>query len=85
MRIRTDDVTWQEIDGELVILDLQNSAYLTTNAVGALLAKYLTEERSADELATLLVDTYDIDAETARRDSQAFVQQLVDKKLLVES
>ena len=48
MKLRTDGVTWQEIDGELVLLDMQTSAYLTTNVAGAVLAKLLVEERTQD-------------------------------------
>jgi coenzyme PQQ synthesis protein D (PqqD) len=83
LRIRTENVTWQEIDGELVILDLQRSTYLTTNVVGAQLAKYLTEDRSLDDLVDLLVSTYGIDTETATRDAEAFIQQLISKDLLI--
>lgn len=83
MRIRTENVTWQEIDDELVILDLERSTYLTTNVVGAQLAKYLTEDRSLEDLIALLVTTYGIDTDTARRDSETFVQQLASKDLLV--
>ena len=51
MKLRSEGLTWQEIDGELVILDLKNSVYLTTNAAGAVIAKLLTEERTVDELS----------------------------------
>ncbi|GAA0335983.1 PqqD family protein [Micropruina glycogenica] len=83
MRIRTENVTWQEIDGELVILDLQRSTYLTTNVVGALLAKFLTQDRSLDDLVDLLVSTYGIDIDTATQDAEAFLQQLASKELLI--
>src|SRR4051794_22901354 len=32
MKLRVDDITWREIDGDLVILDLRSSTYLTANA-----------------------------------------------------
>lgn len=83
MRIRTENVTWQEIDGELVILDLQKSTYLTTNAAGAVLAKHLTEDRTLDDLVTLLTSTFGIDSDTASRDAKAFLQQLETKDLLI--
>ena len=82
MRLRTDGVTWQEIDGELVILDMQTSSYLTTNVAGATLAKLLTEDRDLDELAQALVDTFEIDVSTARTDAEAFVSELQAKQLL---
>lgn len=83
MRIRTEGVTWQQIDGELVILDLQTSRYLTTNAVGALLAKHLTDERTMEDLIDFLLSNYSIDRDTAERDVQAFVAQLESKDLLL--
>lgn len=84
MRIRTENVTWQEIDGELIILDLQRSTYLTTNAVGAVLAKHLTDERTLDDLVTLLTSMYGIDTATATHDAQTFLQQLDSKDLLIQ-
>ena len=82
MKLRSEGLTWQEIDGELVILDLKNSVYLTTNAAGAVLAKLLTDERTMDELSDVLVDRFGIEDDVARRDTEAFVNQLRDKRLL---
>lgn len=82
MQIRSEGVTWQEIDGELVILDLERSVYLTTNGSGGLLAKLLTEDRSLDELADALVAEFGIDRADAVRDVQAFVDALVTNRLL---
>jgi hypothetical protein len=82
MKIRTDGVTWQEIDGELVLLDLENSVYLTTNGSGALLTKLLTDERTLDELVDALVAEFDIPRETAEADAQAFVDSLGENQLL---
>ncbi|ACV80781.1 PqqD family protein [Nakamurella multipartita] len=82
IRIRPDDIVWQDLDGELVILDLKRSAYLATNATGTLLAKYLTEPRTLAELADHLVAEFGIDRELALADAQAFVTQLREKHLL---
>ncbi|HLV04712.1 PqqD family protein [uncultured Georgenia sp.] len=82
MQLRSESITWREIDGELVILDTERSVYLTTNASGTHLAKLLTSERTADELADALVEQYGIDRETAVADVAAFVAQLQAKGLL---
>lgn len=82
MKLRTEGVTWQEIDGELVILDLVSSAYLTTNVAGAVLAKQLVDDKSLDDLAATLVTEFDIDDATARQDAEAFIDQLREKGLL---
>jgi hypothetical protein len=85
VRLRTEGITWQEIDGELVILDLQSSMYLTTNGSGAFLAKLLTEERTEQELAMALAAEFGIADDVAAADTAAFIGQLADKKLLISS
>ena len=82
MRLRGEDLTWQEIDGELVILDLARSSYLTTNGTGAFLAKLLTTDHSADELAEALAAEYEITVAQAREDVDAFVAELTRLELL---
>lgn len=82
MRLRGEDLTWQEIDGELVILDLARSSYLTTNGTGAFLAKLLVTEHSADELAAAMAAEYQITTEQAREDVDAFVAELTRLELL---
>ena len=54
MQIRTEGLVWQELDGELVLMDLERSVYLTTNATGSVLAKLLTEERTRKNSPTIL-------------------------------
>lgn len=82
MQIRTENVVWQELDGELVLMDLDRSVYLATNATGTMLAKLLTEDRTRDQLADHLVDQFAIERERALFDVDAFVVQLQEKKLL---
>ncbi|SDL34787.1 PqqD family protein [Tessaracoccus oleiagri] len=82
MKLRTTDITWREIDGDLIILDLTSSTYLTANASGAVLMKELTEERSSQELAQALVDAFGIDHDQAESDVRHFVQALNDSGLL---
>lgn len=76
MRLRSSDVTWREIDGDLVILDLRSSTYLTTNASGALLMKELVEERTTADLVQCLVGAFGISEVEAQSDVSSFVQAL---------
>lgn len=82
MRLRVDDVTWREIDGDLVVLDLRSSTYLTANASGKVLMKQLTEDRTLQQLSQALVDAFDISERRARRDVQTFIDDLGERGLL---
>ncbi|MEL7976754.1 PqqD family protein [Isoptericola sp. F-RaC21] len=85
MRLRENGVTWQEIDGELVILDLVSSTYLTTNGSGAFVAQLLQTDRAAADLAAALVTEYGVDPAVAARDTEAFLAELRRRELLVEA
>ncbi len=76
MKLRVDDITWREIDGDLVVLDLRSSTYLTANASATVLMRQLTEDRSHEELVQALVDRFGIPEDRAHQDVQAFVDEL---------
>jgi hypothetical protein len=82
MRLRVDDITWREIDGDLVILDLRSSTYLTANASASVLMRQLTEDQTLPELVKALVDEFEIPEQRARQDAQAFVDELSERGLL---
>jgi Coenzyme PQQ synthesis protein D (PqqD) len=84
MKLRTDGVTWRELDGETVILDLKSSKYLKTNATGTTLLKRLEQDCSRDELIAALADAHAVSLEQATADTDAFVKMLRARKLLVE-
>lgn len=76
MKLDSQRITWREIDGELVILDLAASTYLTTNETGTTLLKELVEERSHEELVEVLLAAFDVSREAADTDVRAFVEDL---------
>jgi hypothetical protein len=82
MKLRVDDITWREIDGDLVILDLRSSTYLTANASGTVLMRQLTEERTSQQLAEALVDAFGIPEPRAQQDVETFVEVLGEHGLL---
>lgn len=84
MKMRSDGVTWQEIDGELVLLDLTTSSYLTTNEAGTVLAKSLVDGADRDDLVAALVDRYGIDQGTAGADVDDFLRELRVRDLLLD-
>lgn len=83
MRLRTDGIAWQELDGELVVLDLESSTYLAANRAGTLLAGLLREERTMDELRDALVAEYDLPEDVADSDAHGYVDELRALGLLV--
>lgn len=69
------------IVGEYVLVPAGEAArtfggMITTSEVGATIMRALKQDVSQAELLALLMEEYDVDAQTANSDLNAFVQQL---------
>lgn len=83
MRVKPTGVSWREVDGEVIALDLESSTYFSTNASGTPLWHALLGEGSdLDGLAALLTSTFDVDDTRARSDAASFLDLLEQHGLL---
>ncbi len=82
LRIRARDLSWEQLDDEVVILDLAGSTYLRLNGPGAVLWHVLLTVADEARLVEALLEEYDIDQVTAQRDVDAFLANLRRANLL---
>lgn len=76
LRVRTEGVTWRDVGGEVVALDLISSVYFSTNRTGRMMWHLLLEWTSAEQLVAALIAEYEITAAQAEHDVAAFVSSL---------
>jgi hypothetical protein len=81
-QLRTEDLTWREIDTEVVAVDVSTSMYLSANESGAVLWRLLAAGATRAELTAALEERYGLDAERAESDVEAFIQSLEQRGLL---
>jgi hypothetical protein len=79
---RGDDMSWREIDGEVIVLDLRAATYLRLNPSGALLWRELESGAAKDELVHLLADRFQLDAALAGSDVAAFLESCLANDLI---
>ena len=82
-RIRENDLMWQEVEGELIVLDADSSMYLRVAGAGLSLWPLLTAGADRATLVQHLVTSFGIDAARAGADVDEFLQGLRDRHLLV--
>lgn len=84
-RARSTELSWREVDGEVVLLDERDWSYLHLNGSGALLWAHLSGEQgaTAEALVSALTDAYAVDAVEARADVNALIADLLTRKLVV--
>ena len=75
---------FQILDGLAVVVATRNRTVHRLDDVGTDLWRFLEPGRTLDELVNFLVAEYDVDRDTARKDMDEFVQELVKKELLEE-
>ena len=82
LTLRDGAVSWREVGGETILLDLEHSDYLGVNASGTLLWRLLSEGTTRSALVDALTAGFDIDADTASSDVDAFVATARERNLL---
>lgn len=85
LRLDESTVAWREVDGDIVVIDLKASQYLTLNTVGRFLWLQLAHGADETSLTDALATEAGLDRDRARDDVAAFVQDLRTRKFLVES
>ena len=73
MKLRSDDLVWQKVDSDVVVLDLRTSIYFRINGSGATLWEMLATDATATELEAVLISSYGISSEKAKSDVKAFI------------
>jgi hypothetical protein len=81
-QLRDAAVSWRDVDGEIVALDISSGVYFTLNGSGRLLWMALVEPASPDHLGGLLASTFGIPSAQACSDALEFVGGLVGRGIV---
>lgn len=77
-----DNVLFQEVDGEAVLLSLDEGCYYGLDELGTRIWKLIGQELNEEQVAAAIVEEYDVDPEQARRDLDAFLGDLEQSGLI---
>jgi Coenzyme PQQ synthesis protein D (PqqD) len=80
---RNPSLAWREIDDETVIISPDESVMHELNDTGSFLWRNIDGRRTAEDLAALLVEQYDVAQETALADALELLEELSTRKLLI--
>jgi len=78
----TDEVTWRDVNGELVVLRLTSGEYYSFNSIGRLTWMNITEGKSIAEVVDAIAAEYEVSHEQAESDVHSFVEGLLTNDLL---
>jgi hypothetical protein len=69
-------------EGSVLLVDCQTSNYRLLNSAGSFLWKQINGERDVSSLAHLLSQEFDIDDATAFKDTEIFMHEMQDRKII---
>ena len=73
---RSTDQIACDMGGEVVILDLKSGNYYGLDAVGARVWTLIEAPTSLADIRRIIMDEYEVDAQTCERDILAFINQM---------
>jgi len=72
----SDAVFAQEVDGEMVLLDMNSENYFGLDEIGCVIWQALQEHQSLQAVYDILLEDYDVEPEHLEKDLQIFIEQL---------
>jgi len=77
-----DTVFAQEVDGEMVLLDMNSENYFGLDAVGTDIWQAMQEKATLQEVLEVLLDQYEVEEEVLKKDLVSFVEKLEESGLV---
>ena len=79
---RKPGMLFNEIDGEVVMLSIENSEYYGMDKVGSRIWQLLENPMPFKDLVARLMEEYEVTEEKCRQETLDFVKKMTEKKLL---
>ena len=80
--IRDPDLVAADMDGDLVMMSIDNGEYYGVGGVGPRVWELLESPRTIEQITAAIVDEFEVEAETCREDILGFIRQLLDMGLV---
>lgn len=78
----SDDLSWRDVNDEMVVLNLKSGEYYTFNDVGRVAWLALADGKSVDEIVDAIVEEYDVQRDAAASDVRHFIDGLVQNRVV---
>ena len=79
----SSDIAISEINHESVLLNLNTGTYFQVNELGSFIISELKDYKSIDELQKKIILSFNVSDETCNDDLEGFINNLLEKKLLL--
>jgi len=82
--IDPNKVIWRNIDGEIIILNLDSGHYYTLNKTGSIIWNAFVEKKTPQEVVAKLTDRFKISPKIAKEDVSNLIAMLQKEDLILK-
>jgi len=79
---RSDDIVHSDMDGEIVMMSIEQGEYYGIDAIGSDIWNILESEMSIHEICTKLCEKYDVEREQCAQDVLKFLTKMHEMKVI---
>lgn len=79
---RGEDYVFNEVDGELVMMNIETGSYASMNETGKSIWGLLEEPKTVELILNALIEEYEISLEAAQQDVLPFLTQLEEQSII---
>ena len=80
---KNEKVPWRIIEGEAILVDIGKGEVIHFNEVGAEIWDFLDGKKKVEEIVQHVCDVFEVDGDTARKDTHEFIQLVFEKGLVI--
>lgn len=80
---RNKDIPFNQIDGEVVMLSVENGEYYGMNKIGSRIWKMVEEPISIKELIKRLIVEYKVSEDQCKKDTLDFISTILKKNIII--
>ena len=74
--VAVDHATSAQVEGESVILDMEEGVYYGLNPTGSRIWEAIQEGRRVEEVVSVILEQYDVEPEKCRKDVVSLIKRL---------
>ncbi len=79
---KTDNSIESEIDGEIVLMNLDNNEYYSMDRIGSVIWNSMVEPITIENIISKLLETYNVTQEACEEGTMKFLSVLKDKGII---
>lgn len=83
MYVRIKSALWTELDGQLMLMDIESGSYYQIEGIGGAIWQMLETPRSEAEIVEAIMADYRVDKEECVNDIRIFLAKLVESNVVI--